>query len=61
MRIHHIGRLILSCIFTESPGMRQCHVLTCQGITLVSLDGDHALRARRLQRSLGSVNDHHKL
>jgi hypothetical protein len=29
--------------FIESPSMHQCGVLTCQGITLVSLDGDHPL------------------
>jgi hypothetical protein len=41
--------------------MHQCRVLTCQGITLVSLDGYHAHGARHLQRSMVSVDDCHKL
>jgi hypothetical protein len=41
--------------------MHQCGVLTCQGITLVTLDGDHALGVRHLQCGIGSMDDHQKL
>jgi hypothetical protein len=61
MRLRYLDRLILSCFFTESPRMRQCDILTCQGITLIGLDGDHALGARHLQCGIDSVDDHHKL
>jgi hypothetical protein len=53
--------LILNCLFTESVGLRQYRVLTCQGITLVGLDGDHALGVRHLQCSIDSVDDCYKL
>jgi hypothetical protein len=41
--------------------MHQCGVLTCQGITLVNLDGDHTLGARHLQCDIGSVDGRHTL
>jgi hypothetical protein len=44
-----------------NPSTCQCHVLTCEGITLVGLDGDHTLGVRHLQCAIGSVDDRHKL
>jgi hypothetical protein len=61
MRLRYLGRLILGRFFAKSPGMCQCGVLTCYGITLIGLDSDHALGARHLQCGIGSVDDHHEL
>jgi hypothetical protein len=41
--------------------MCQCHILIYQGITLVGLDGDHALGATHLQCGIGNVDDRYKL
>jgi hypothetical protein len=54
-----LGRLILSCFVSEAPGVRQLSVLTCQGISLIDLDGDDALWIRHLHSSIGSVDDRH--
>jgi hypothetical protein len=60
VRLHHLGRLLLSCLLTESSGMCQCRILTCQSVLLVGIDGDHALGDRHLHRGIDNVDDHHK-
>jgi hypothetical protein len=59
MRLGRLGRLILSCFVSEAPGVQQLSVLTCQGISLIDLDGDDALWIRHLHSSIGSVDDRH--
>jgi hypothetical protein len=56
VRLRYLGRLILSNILTESPNLRQCGILLCQGIALIGLDSDHALGARHLHCGIGSVD-----
>jgi hypothetical protein len=41
--------------------MCQCFILTCQSVSLVSLDGDHTLGVGYLHSGIGSVDDRHKL
>jgi hypothetical protein len=55
------GRLILGCLVTKVPGVRQGSVLACQTVPLSGLDSFDALRSRHLHGSIGNMDDHHKL
>jgi hypothetical protein len=56
----YVFATFVACSCTEVPYVCPCRVLTCQSISLASLDCDHALGAQHLHNGIGSVDDSHE-